>query len=49
MSYQNQLAVLFEGNGELSKFEELAQRLNVPLRQSSEQNPEAFFFNVARR
>ncbi len=40
---QNQLAVLFEGNGEISKFEALAERLNVPLRQSSEQNPEAFF------
>jgi 16S rRNA (guanine1516-N2)-methyltransferase len=43
MSFQNQLAVLFEGNGELSKFEALAQRLNVPLRQPSEQNPETFF------
>ena len=43
MSTQNQLAVLFEGNGELSTFEALAQRLNVPLRQSSEPNFEAFF------
>ncbi len=43
MSYQNQLAVLFEGNGEISKFQILAQRLNVPLRQLSEQNPETFF------
>ena len=43
MSAQNKLAVLFEGQGEFSKFEELAERLNVPIRQSNEQNPEAFF------
>lgn len=43
MSSQNQLAVLFEGNGEISNFEALAERLNVPLRQTTEQNPEAFF------
>jgi 16S rRNA (guanine1516-N2)-methyltransferase len=43
MSAQNQLAVLFEGQGDYSKFEALAQRVNVPLRQSTEQNPEAFF------
>lgn len=43
MPEQNQLAVLFEGNGEISKFEALAQRLNIALRQSSEQNSEAFF------
>lgn len=43
MSAQNQLAVLFEGNGEFSKFEALAQRLNVPLRESTAQNSEAFF------
>jgi 16S rRNA (guanine1516-N2)-methyltransferase len=43
MSAQNQLAVLFEGQGEISKFEALAARLNVPLRQFSEQNFEAFF------
>jgi 16S rRNA (guanine1516-N2)-methyltransferase len=43
MPEQNQLAVLFEGNGEISKFEALAERLNVPLQQSFEQNPEAFF------
>jgi hypothetical protein len=49
MSYQTKLAVLFEGSGDASKFEELSERLNVPLRQSTEQNSEAFFFNVARR
>ena len=43
MSAQNQLAVLFEGNGDFSKFEELAERLNVPIRQAREPNPEAFF------
>jgi 16S rRNA (guanine1516-N2)-methyltransferase len=43
MSAQNSLAVLFEGHGDISKFEALAQRLNVPLRESREQNPEAFF------
>jgi 16S rRNA (guanine1516-N2)-methyltransferase len=43
MSYQNKMAVLFEGQGEFSKFEALAARLNVPLRQSTEPNPEAFF------
>ncbi|MGB4498408.1 MAG: class I SAM-dependent methyltransferase, partial [Methylococcaceae bacterium] len=43
MSTQNSLAVLFEGHGDISKFEALAQRLNVPLRESREQNPEAFF------
>lgn len=43
MSAENQLAVLFEGNGEFSKFEALAVRLNVPLRQAQETNPEAFF------
>lgn len=43
MSHQNKLAVLFEGSGDVSKFEELAERLNVPLRQSTEQNAEAFF------
>lgn len=40
---QNQLAVLFEGDGDISKFEELAQRLNVPLRQTKEKNNETFF------
>ncbi|MCX7073556.1 MAG: class I SAM-dependent methyltransferase [Methylococcales bacterium] len=43
MSYQTKLAVLFEGSGDASKFEELSERLNVPLRQSTEQNSEAFF------
>lgn len=43
MSYQNQLAVLFEGNGDCQFFQELAERLNVPLRQSTDSNPEAFF------
>lgn len=43
MNTQNQLAVLFEGNGDISKFQALAQRLNVPLRQTGEQNTEAFF------
>ena len=43
MSHQNKLAVLFEGSGDVSKFEELAKRLNVPLRQSTDQNSEAFF------
>ena len=43
MTTQNQLAVLFEDNGEISKFEALAERLNIPLRNSREKNPEAFF------
>jgi 16S rRNA (guanine1516-N2)-methyltransferase len=43
MSYQNQLAVLFEGQGDCQIFQELAERLNVPLRQSTEPNPETFF------
>ena len=43
MLTQNQLAVLFEGNGDILKFEALAQRLNVPLRQLSQQNVETFF------
>lgn len=43
MPEQNQLAVLFEDNGEISKFEALAARLSVPLRQTTEQNPETFF------
>ena len=43
MSYQNKLAVLFEGQGDCQIFQELAERLNVPLRQSTEPNPEAFF------
>ncbi len=43
MTAQNQLAVLFEGNGEISTFEALAKRLNVPLRQSTEPNFETFF------
>lgn len=40
---QNQLAVLFEGVGDISKFETLAQQLHIPLRQMGEQNSEAFF------
>ena len=43
MSYQNKLAVLFEGQGDCQIFQKLAERLNVPVRQSNEQNPEAFF------
>ena len=43
MSYQNKLAVLFEGQGDCQIFQELAERLNVPLRQSTEKNSEAFF------
>lgn len=40
---QNQLAVLFEGMGDIAKFEMLAQQLNVPLRQAGESHFEAFF------
>ncbi len=43
MTVQNQLAVLFEGHGDVSKFQELANRLNVPVRQSTEKNSETFF------
>lgn len=43
MSIQNQLAVLFEGSGEISEYQALAQRLNIPLRQSIEPNSETFF------
>lgn len=42
-TYQNKLAVLFEGQGYLPSFHALAERLNVPLRQSTDLNPEAFF------
>lgn len=40
---QNQLAVLFEEFGDISKFEILAQHLKIPLRQANEQNLESFF------
>ena len=43
MSYQNKLAVLFEGQGDCQIFQKLSKRLNVPLRQSTDSNPEAFF------
>jgi 16S rRNA (guanine1516-N2)-methyltransferase len=43
MSYQNQLAVLFEGQGDCQIFQELADRLNVPVCQLTEQNSKAFF------
>ncbi|MDD5229403.1 MAG: class I SAM-dependent methyltransferase [Methylococcales bacterium] len=42
-TYQNKLAVLFEGQGYLPSFHALAERLNVPLRQSTDLNPETFF------
>lgn len=42
-AYQNQFAVLFEGSGEILEYQELAQRLNIPLRQSTESNSETFF------
>jgi 16S rRNA (guanine1516-N2)-methyltransferase len=43
VSRQNQIAVLFEGKGDISTFNQLAQHLNIPLRLSSDLNHEPFF------
>ena len=43
MTIHNQLAVLFEGYGEFSQFEDLAKRLSIPIRHSTQQNAETFF------
>ena len=43
MHSSSQLAVLFEGNGDFSKFQALATCLNVPVRHADEQPDEAFF------
>ncbi len=44
--YSGKLAVLYQGLGDLERFSELAERLNVPLLQStSKQTPESFFLS----